>query len=53
VKMAGDFALWLASPEAEFLNGRFIWAAWDVDEMIGMKEKVASDSSLLTMSLIK
>ena len=53
MKMAGDFALWLASPEAKFLNGRFVWAAWDVDEMIAMKEKVAGDPSLLTMSLVK
>ena len=53
VKLSGDFAVWLASPEANFLNGRYVWAAWDVDEMIAMKEKVASDPSLLTMSLVK
>lgn len=53
VKLPGDFAVWLASPEAEFLNGRYVWAAWDVDEMIAMQEKVASDPSFLTMSLIK
>jgi hypothetical protein len=53
VKLAGDFALWLASPEADFLNGRYMWAAWDVDEMIAMKEKVGGDPSLLTMSLVK
>jgi hypothetical protein len=53
VRLSGDFAVWLASPEAYFLNGRYVWAAWDVDEMIAMKEKVASDPSLLTMSLVK
>lgn len=53
VKLSGDFAVWLASPEAVFLNGRYVWAAWDVDEMIAMKEKVAGDASLLTMSLVK
>jgi hypothetical protein len=53
VKLSGDFAVWLASPEAVFLNGRYVWAAWDVDEMIAMKEKVASDPSFLTMSLVK
>ena len=53
VKLSGDFAVWLASPEANFLNGRYVWAAWDVDEMIAMKDKVASDLSLLTMSLVK
>lgn len=53
VRLSGDFAVWLASPEAEFLNGRYVWAAWDVDEMIAMKDKVASDPGLLTMSLVK
>lgn len=53
VKLPGDFAVWLASSEADFLNGRYVWAAWDVDEMIAMEEKVASDPSLLTMALIK
>lgn len=53
VKLSGDFAVWLASPEAEFLNGRYVWAAWDVDEMIAMKDKVASDPGFLTMSLVK
>ena len=53
VKLPGDFAVWLASPEADFLNGRYVWAAWDVDEMIAMKQKVVSDPSLLTMALVK
>jgi hypothetical protein len=25
--------VWLASPEARFLKGKFIWANWDVDEL--------------------
>ena len=32
--LAGNFAVWLASPEAAFLHGRFVWAEWDVDELI-------------------
>jgi hypothetical protein len=52
-KLPGDFSVWLASPEAEFLNGRYVWAAWDVDEMIAMKEKVSNDPFLLTMGLVK
>ncbi|KAI1372380.1 NAD(P)-binding protein [Hypoxylon crocopeplum] len=31
--LCGHFAVWAASPEAEFLHGRFVWAAWDVDEL--------------------
>lgn len=52
-KVPGDFSVWLASPEAEFLNGRFVWAQWDVDELISLKEKVAADPSYLTISLVK
>ncbi|KAI1400258.1 NAD(P)-binding protein [Hypoxylon fuscum] len=31
--LCGHFAVWAASPEARFLHGRFVWAAWDVDEL--------------------
>ena len=51
VRLPGDFAVWLASPEAEFLNGRFVWAEWDVDELVAMREKLASDQNLLTVSI--
>ncbi|KAH7139784.1 hypothetical protein B0J13DRAFT_676959 [Dactylonectria estremocensis] len=33
IKLPGDFAVWAASDEAEFLHGRFVWAHWDVDEL--------------------
>lgn len=33
VSLAGSEAVWLASPEARFLHGRFVWASWDVDEL--------------------
>ena len=46
MKLSGDFAVWLASPEAAFLSGRYVWAAWDVDEMIAMKEKVAQEEDI-------
>ena len=31
--MAAHFAVWLSSQEASFLNGKFVWANWDVDEL--------------------
>ena len=34
IQLPAHFAVWLASPEADFLHGRFVWAHWDVDEMI-------------------
>ncbi|KAI1306932.1 putative short-chain dehydrogenase [Xylaria venustula] len=33
VNLPGHFAVWAASAEAKFLHGRFLWAAWDVDEL--------------------
>ncbi|KAL8364665.1 hypothetical protein RB595_003783 [Gaeumannomyces hyphopodioides] len=31
--LPGSFAVWLASPEARFLHGRFVWASWDVEKL--------------------
>ncbi|KAK5097404.1 hypothetical protein LTR70_007605 [Exophiala xenobiotica] len=28
--LPGHFQVWLASPEAEFLKGKFVWANWDL-----------------------
>ena len=50
VQLPGNFCVWLASPEAEFLKGKFIWANWDVEELKGRKEEIQS-SRLLTWML--
>ena len=51
--MPGDFSVWLASPEAKFLNGRFVWAGWDVDDLIALKDRLAADPTFLTIGLVK
>ncbi|KAK0616731.1 hypothetical protein B0T14DRAFT_523710 [Immersiella caudata] len=33
--LPGQFAVWLASPEAKFAHGRMLAAHWDVDELKG------------------
>ncbi|KAK8025286.1 oxidoreductase [Apiospora arundinis] len=33
VSLPAGFMLWLASPEAAFLKGKFLWSNWDVDEL--------------------
>ena len=33
VSLPAAFHVWLASPEARFLKGKFLWANWDVDEL--------------------
>lgn len=37
-KLPGAFAVWLASPEAAFLNGRYVKATWDVEETMANKD---------------
>ena len=48
--LPAHFVLWLSSPEAAFLRGKFVWANWDVDELKSVKEKI-QESSLLTVGV--
>jgi hypothetical protein len=43
--------VWLASSEAAFLKGKYVWANWDVEELKAVAEEIAS-SELLTMQLV-
>jgi hypothetical protein len=38
--------VWLASPEAEFLNGKQVWANWDVDELKTQAKDIMSSLQL-------
>jgi hypothetical protein len=38
--------VWLASPEAEFLKGKFVWSNWDVDELKAKREEIANGQNL-------
>lgn len=40
VALPADFAVWVVSPEASFLNGKFVWAHWDVDDLKAIKDKI-------------
>lgn len=50
VELPGQFHLWLASPEAAFLKGKFVWVNWDVDELKARADEV-KDSLLLRVVL--
>jgi hypothetical protein len=39
VDLPGHFSVWLASPEADFLHGKFVCANWDVEELMSRKEE--------------
>jgi NAD(P)-dependent dehydrogenase (short-subunit alcohol dehydrogenase family) len=38
--LTGDFTAWLASDEASFLAGRFVWANWDCEQLIDRKQEI-------------
>lgn len=42
VLLPAHFAVWAASPEARFLNGKFVWAHWDVEELKAMADQIES-----------
>ncbi|KAF2450728.1 NAD(P)-binding protein [Karstenula rhodostoma CBS 690.94] len=40
VSLPANFNVWLASPEADFLKGKFLWTNWDVDELKSQAEEI-------------
>lgn len=51
VDLPGRFAVWLASEQAEFLKGRYVFAKWDVEDLVKNKEAFESDATLATVQL--
>lgn len=49
--LPGGFAVWLASPAADFLKGRFLFARWDVDEIVAMRQRFEQDEELCRIVL--
>ena len=37
VQLPGNFAVWAASPEARFLNSKYVWCNFDVEELVARK----------------
>lgn len=52
VELPGDFVVWAVSPEARFLNGRFVWANWDVDELKDDRAAILANPHKFTLGLI-
>ncbi|KAL6250755.1 hypothetical protein RBB50_003058 [Rhinocladiella similis] len=44
VALPASFHVWLASSEARFLKGKFLWANWDVDELKAQAEQIAAST---------
>lgn len=51
VSLPGCFNVWLASSEAQFLKGKFLWTNWDVDEL-KTRAKEIEESRQLNVDLV-
>ncbi|KAL9111037.1 MAG: hypothetical protein Q9227_004470 [Pyrenula ochraceoflavens] len=49
-ELAAGFMVWLTLPEAQFLNGKIVWANWDVEELKAKAEEISS-GSLMTVRI--
>ncbi|KAK6066052.1 short chain dehydrogenase reductase family protein [Seiridium cupressi] len=44
--LPGAFLVWLASPEAKFLKGKYVWVNWDVEELISRADEIENSMAL-------
>lgn len=44
--MAGDTIVWLAAERREWLGGRYVSCAWDMEELVGMEEEIVREDKL-------
>ncbi|KAH6684999.1 hypothetical protein F5X68DRAFT_136546 [Plectosphaerella plurivora] len=51
INLPASFVVWIVSPEAEFLRGKFVWSNWDVEELKAKREQLLSSEDL-TLGLI-
>ena len=42
VKLSAAFTVWITLPEAQFLNGKWVWVNWDVEELEAKAEEISS-----------
>jgi hypothetical protein len=49
-ELAGAVAVWLSTPAARFLNGRYTTTNWDVEELLRRQEEVV-EKDLLKVKL--
>lgn len=53
VDLPSHFAVWAASPEAQFLHGRFVWASWDVEQLKNgdLRKRIDEDPTFLKLGV--
>lgn len=51
VSLPASYVVWLASPEARFLKGKFVYSNWDVEELAKRKDEI-ENGTLLDFGLV-
>ncbi|KAF1953535.1 NAD(P)-binding protein [Byssothecium circinans] len=46
--LPAHFLVWLSQPKTKFLNGKLVWANWDVEELFAKAEEI-QNSTMLTI----
>jgi hypothetical protein len=49
--LPGDYSVWASTPAASFLHGRFVWANWDIEELIQRKAEIEADDGVLKVGV--
>ncbi|KAL6815342.1 hypothetical protein GGI42DRAFT_338671 [Trichoderma sp. SZMC 28013] len=44
--LPGQFCVWLLTDEARFLKSKFVWANWDVEDLVARKDEVLTTRAL-------
>jgi len=48
LSLPAGFAVWLTTPAAaSWTGGKLLWANWDVDELVAMKDDIARGDELV------
>ena len=48
--LAGGYTVWLTTPAADFLKGRYSSCCWDIDELVAKKDEIEA-KNLLTCGI--
>ena len=44
--LPADFFVWVSTPDAAFLNGKFVTANWDVEQLAARKDEIVGGDIL-------
>jgi hypothetical protein len=50
-ELPAHFMLWLTTAQADFLRTRFLWANWDVEELIARRQEIEANPLLFKITI--